>query len=170
MKLDISKAYDRVHRERLLDLLRRKNLPDYILQTLINGFLAPHHLRDGEALTDAFTTACGIKQGCPASPTVFNLLLADLLPYVRAAHHLCHSHTNHTTFPVQFYADDGLLASHDLPSLHSLLDATATYLEYYGLELSIPKCELLVVPPSPPPTMPPPRQFLWFRSHLLISR
>jgi Reverse transcriptase (RNA-dependent DNA polymerase) len=84
LKLDIRKAYDSVNREALIAVLKAKGFPTYIRDLLTSGFNAESALRESNhTLTERFTTTVGIRQGCPLSPFLFNVLIADVLPLLR---------------------------------------------------------------------------------------
>ena len=77
---DFQKAYDSVSRRYLMTLLRKIGLPDpfvHVIETLFTKnrglpILRSHH-------KTRLTMTNGLKQGCPLSPLLFNLVLDPLL-------------------------------------------------------------------------------------------
>jgi hypothetical protein len=78
--VDVDKAYDSVFRPALEQLLNYMGighciLVKFILLAMKSG---PVTVTGAATLSEFFNTTCGIKQGCPASPTLFCLILAGL--------------------------------------------------------------------------------------------
>lgn len=74
--LDLKGAYDRVPRILLWQALTRLGVPDTLLtaiQSLYNT--ADYAISVGGRRSASARSACGVKQGCPLSPTLFGLLL-----------------------------------------------------------------------------------------------
>ena len=86
MFIDLQKAYDKVDRRLLLAKLKFYGVEGQMLGLLSSYYEGDRIcIKDG---TDGQTTraapiTCGVKQGCPLSPILFNLFLNDLLFKIR---------------------------------------------------------------------------------------
>jgi retron-type reverse transcriptase len=78
--IDIAKAFDNVSHKRLLDNLRKKGIPDFILYW-VTSFLEERTTRikiiKGEL--ELFLTDTGILQGSPILPILFLFFISELL-------------------------------------------------------------------------------------------
>ena len=80
LSLDISGAYDHVSKERLLWILRKKGLPEWITK-YVRSFMHNRRTRvafDGYE-SDWIQTNTGIPQGSPISPILFLFFISELL-------------------------------------------------------------------------------------------
>ena len=109
MFLDLSKAFDLVHRASIDRALQRHNIQAHsrkIVADLYTNVTTHIHI-DGE-MSDSIPMSCGVKQGCPLSPLLFNLhvvldeLLDTLTQYIglevcgsKQRHCLCRRSSNH---------------------------------------------------------------------------
>lgn len=138
LQVDINKAYDSVGRTSLINRLKAKGIPANITNVLIAGFEAETAMRDGNTLSEAFHTTIGIKQGCPASPVLFNILLADMKD--RIQHEWAYKHPSQNTAlphsPLILYADDATLIAHTPTQLQSMYHTAAAYLKTFGLKIN----------------------------------
>jgi Reverse transcriptase (RNA-dependent DNA polymerase) len=78
--MDMAGAFDNVSHKRLLDNLRKKGIPDFILHW-VTSFLEERTTRikviEGES--ELFLTDTGIPQGSPISPILFLFFISELL-------------------------------------------------------------------------------------------
>ena len=80
LSLDISGAYDHVSTERLLWILKRKGLPEWIIK-YVQNFMLERRTRvafDGYE-SEWIQTNSGIPQGSPISPILFLFFISELL-------------------------------------------------------------------------------------------
>lgn len=78
--LDFSKAYDRVPHGALLYKLEAMGFHGRVLQYISALYKNPKAVvRIGDTVSESFEYRIGVKQGCPASPILFNLYINDLL-------------------------------------------------------------------------------------------
>ena len=92
LKLDFHKAYDTVHWPFLRDVLLRKGFDDRwvtrVMQLVSCGRAAVNINGD---IGSYFPTLCGVRQGDPFSPFLFNMVidaLASILDRAKAAGHI----------------------------------------------------------------------------------
>ena len=77
--LDLEKAYDRVEREKLWQVLRRRGMSEglvRILERVYDGVKVRFVL--GNMKSEWVTVRRGVRQGCPLSPTLFNMYIAEV--------------------------------------------------------------------------------------------
>ena len=91
---------------------------------------------------DSFTPAIpqnrGVKQGCPLSPILFNIVLESLLKYLatnKAGYTLAEDSYNSLA-----YADDVCVAASAKEGLQSLLDQCKEFADWAGLTFNVRKC------------------------------
>jgi len=108
MALDVAKAYDSVHRSRALTILRHMGVAN-------NKFfdLLWHSLNIGETvvcgggkLGEPWLSSRGIKQGCPASPILFCLIMSGLQRYLERLIGHCSIKIGDENRLISTYADD----------------------------------------------------------------
>lgn len=89
--IDYKAAFDHVNRTRLWSKLHSWGLPQPLLNLLINlhtDTWLQVKLGNGTLLLRRIPTEKGLKQGCVLAPTLFNLYIADLVPFPNS----CNSH------------------------------------------------------------------------------
>lgn len=104
-------------------------------------------------LTNPFRRYRGIKQGCPLSPYIFNLIMeavlesvADEVPGLRL------NQTDRITLPIILaFADDLIIIVDNEADLLLILSKLEEYLSYVGLNLNAAKCKVLVREPRGDP-------------------
>jgi len=132
--LDFRSAFDVVDHARLATLLDRRGCPKYI-QSLISSLMfrgvRSRVLVNGEA-SKWFYRTCGVLQGSPLSPYLFNLFIDSLLE--RLNHGI-------TGVPIcLFYADDGCLITPSTVKIQPLLDQVFEWSAENRIQLNITKC------------------------------
>jgi hypothetical protein len=125
--VDYIHAFDSVYRNRLIECLRKFDVPDKLIRlialTLINTRARVEVNRD---FTEEFIVTCRVKQGDPLSTTLFSLVIDTILKQMELR-------GNITTHLKQYsaYADDTLLTTRTKTSLldtfHKLKEISAQY-------------------------------------------
>ena len=73
---DWSKAFDKVNDERMLESLRRLQVPDKLLNLILDIYRAPKFkVKVGEYESEYKTQKLGIQQGCPFPLYLFTWVL-----------------------------------------------------------------------------------------------
>lgn len=176
--IDLSKAFDRVSRELLWDVLARYGCPDKfirILRLLHDNMLA-RVITNGDC-SGPFNVTAGVKQGCVIAPTLFTIFISailhiirdDLPPGIEISYRMdgklfnlarLQSKTKTTSKSLlEFqYADDNCVAALREDHLQQILNAFHLAYTKLGLSINIKKTQI-VYQPSPnthvvnPPTL-----------------
>ena len=141
---DISKAFDRVWHGLLLSKLKNYGISGHLYK-FIQNFLSNRKMRvrSGNKLSTPRTLDMGVPQGSVIAPTLFLVMLADIIQKVDPKDSL-----------LKNFADDLSLISKEfqkgncasnIESFQNQVDKIAGYLSDISLELSAPKSQLMVV-------------------------
>lgn len=132
LNLDQQKAYDRVRLEWLLESLQSYGFGPRFLTYIREMYRHPSVRQSAEGhMTEPIPLACGILQGDPMSPLLYNLSLQPLLDYARNHHHAETTIQTDTTHPLRLsslaFADDILLIVNNKGDLLKFLDSLELY-------------------------------------------
>jgi hypothetical protein len=127
-KLDNEKAYDKVNREFMFEMLETRVFsPRWLktLKSLLNKGSVGVRINDENS--EFFLTGKGVRQGDPISPILFNFIMADVFTrmLIKAANHdhisgLMQSMTNAGVISLQYVYDTLLFLKNDLSSTINL--------------------------------------------------
>jgi len=134
--LDFRSAFDVVDHSKLATMLSSRGCPPYLL-ALVFGLtfrdVTSRVVVNGE-LSRPFKRTCGVLQGSPISPLLFNLFIDGLL-------YLLNTDSKPGEPPdALFYADDGTLLARDYGHARSLLHRLTAWCEEAGISLNVKKC------------------------------
>lgn len=136
--IDVAKAFDSVTHEAIRSTLEVMGIPstmvDYIMSTY---HLSKTRLSNGEWLSDPIHPTCGVKQGDPLSPIIFNMIVDRLLRRlpVDVGVRVGKSKVNAAAF-----ADDLIFFAATPEGLQSLLNTSTDFLSKCGLSVNANKC------------------------------
>lgn len=139
--LDMAKAFDSVTFAALIRTLKTKGIPapmiDYISK-LYNK--SSRVLQHGDWESGKIYPTCGVKQGDPLSPLLFNFLIDEMLKTLapEIGVDIEGLKLNNMAF-----ADDLVLLASTENGLQTLIDRVASYLGKIGLEANAGKCATL---------------------------
>ena len=159
--MDFTQAYDTVDRTALWEHLGRLQLPPYLLaatQALYEN--DSYTLVDGHKQTPPIHPTRGVKQGCPLSPLLFSLFINDF-KVSRSQCGVRWMHPEDSFISHLFYADDLVLLSTSPAELNEMLQELRDYAQRKGLNVNIPKSEVVVFN-SPTPSTPAPDEVFRF--------
>jgi hypothetical protein len=81
--LDLAKAFDTIPHTSIVRALKRKALPGHFIDVVENLYTeATTSISVGGKNTSSMPLTSGVKQGCPLSPILFNLVLDELITLI----------------------------------------------------------------------------------------
>ena len=143
--LDLHKAYNSVNRTAMDAIASHLGLPGngfWMLMTLARD-TGPVYITGTLALSAPFYTTRGIKQGCPASPLLFALLLTGLEKRLLCLHSTSLGHAGPAPHALVSYADDIKLFAQSAHGMQQLLAMVSYYVGHLGLSLDWEKTKVL---------------------------
>ena len=152
--LDATKAYDRVNRDKLWRTLADMMIPSDILTTLKALYEKNYvKLRWGKYESQSVMTNLGLKQGCPLSPILFILYIADLEKKlidsnlgieIRIKGDFWNVHENKIKkIPGLAFADDIVIMSHNWEDARRLIQIVSNFGDERGLIFNPSKSAIL---------------------------
>jgi hypothetical protein len=140
--IDLAAAYDSVPRERLMRLLADAGVCGPMLETLCGMYWDVRaRPKVGASLGPAFASTCGVRQGDPLSPLLFNIFLDRIEAWLaeRAPQAGVPLLERATLLQLLLYADDMVLLAQDAGALQALLDAMHSFCRENGLTVNVRK-------------------------------
>ena len=139
--VDLRKAFDTVPHEALLLKLQRFGIRGRCLrffQHLYRTSLGQVRLSTG--VSDSFRLRRGVRQGCPASPLLFDVFVNDVLDQIPGVHV---PKVPGRTCPGLMFADDIVILADSIPSLRASLAALASWLDRWEMRAAPHKCGIM---------------------------
>lgn len=127
--VDVSKAYDAVWRSKLWQVLAGRGVGEYMLAVLKELYDDEVSVVIDGAPAGRFSSSRGVRQGCPLSPLLFNLVLAEAM---RGA-----------TLSLVAYADDMVVWASTKAELQRQLHELAGRLAGVGLSINWGKTKVM---------------------------
>ena len=158
--IDISRAYDSCIQAKLWARCVEMGVHGRFLAALQAMHAGKKAVLDlGGELLGEQDIECGVLQGNPLSPLLFNIYIDGVLREVdaevarinsaragRAGVPLPREHDASAVLASLFYADDGVLMARDQETAQLLLDAVEKALARVGLQLNAKKTKVMIVP------------------------
>ena len=140
--LDWEKAFDKISQPKMLEVLRRLQVPDRIYRLIKDFYANPQFkVRSGEKESEWRFQNSGIRQGCPLSPYLFVLVMGALFADIKRE--LCTPRQLQPIDGIYFseilFADDTLIFGANTQCINKLLHAIERHSAYYGLKLNYGK-------------------------------
>ena len=142
--LDISKAFDTLDRDRLFCLLWEKGIQGKtwrLIRALYSNVQSK--VIFGTVETEWFDVENGVKQGCVLSPTLFSLLMCDLVDMLIQEN--VGLEYNSRLLPALLFADDIVLMAPDEEQLNKMLSVASRFALKWGLTFNETKSKVMVI-------------------------
>ncbi|XP_046683273.1 uncharacterized protein LOC124369322 [Homalodisca vitripennis] len=143
---DLANAFGSVPHSALLAALRSAGLSQdqlRFIEDLYQG--SSTSIRHSRGSTDPIAFGAGVRQGCPLSPILFNLVMEYLIRPLTALEDQHGAVLHGTSVSVLAYADDLALVARSEASLQALLDVVIPAATWVGLRFKPTKCATLHV-------------------------
>lgn len=140
--IDFSKAYDRIPRSHLWFKLNKLGVTGNILkalQALYSGVKC--NVRVMNDSSDSFNVTCGLKQGCLASPLLFNLYINDLITQVKMLNRGVN--INGKVVSLLLYADDIVLLGSCAKDIQDMLNVLNVWCKDWSLAVNPNKSKVM---------------------------
>ena len=141
--LDMSKAFERVNHSLLLDKLKDKGIPEFVINVFKSIF------RDSEiqvcynnCMSNSWNIGRGIRQGGVTSALLFNIYIDEILSKMKDLNIGCRMGISKVN--VQAYADDLVLLSPTSSGLKKLIDYLSDLLDIHELEINTDKTKVVI--------------------------
>ena len=146
--LDLAKAFDTVSHDSIFNALRRHRVPEEVIDGIREMYeSASTVIRVGEETTRPIKILRGVKQGCPLSPLLFNIVMDELLLRFDQRNDLGIQVGNEKV-SIMAFADDLVIITESGEQCCLALDICSEFFGQNGLKVNAKKCASLRVLPT----------------------
>ena len=143
--IDFEKAFDQVNRNKLWGIMKQKGIPQHLI-TAIKSLYVENQIkietRSNKKEDLVATINKGVRQGCPLSPSLFNIYMDDAIlnwqTYLDS-----HFKIKNTFLDTLLFADDQLIISSSESNLQKALYTLNATAKHYNLKISSSKTKVL---------------------------
>jgi hypothetical protein len=145
--LDFSKAFDKVNRTKLWYRLMSNSSPKYwLLMKNYYEAMTLHVEDENGEYTEAFSTKVGVKQGGNASPTLFNMVIDELLERCEKSGLLYQ--INDINVGLIVYADDTTVICESIEKLKCVANIIESFCQDYDITINSKKTKWMRLGPN----------------------
>ena len=146
--VDFRQAYDSVHRASLWNILKSFHIPAKLIRLIQMCYTNTKcRIRVGGEYTRPFDIQGGLKQGCPLSTLLFNLVLEWIMRHTPQTE--TPMHIGNATLDRLAYADDVDLCGEVLPDIENTYTEFVNVAKRTGLEINTSKTKIMEVSRTP---------------------
>lgn len=136
--VDFKAAFDTVNRRRLFEIMKKRNIPEYLIDAIREIYASTPY----EIAKSSFTTNTGLKQGCPLSPLLFAIYTSDMEKVLK------NWQSGGVVIKRQkiwmlAYADDVVILAHSPEELGDMLKCLERYCTARDLQISYGKSKVM---------------------------
>jgi len=136
--LDLAKAFDSVSHQTIYNSLRRNGVPSHVISVIMDLYRdASTVVRTPNGETSAINIKAGVKQGCPLSPFLFNLVMDSLVLELQGSNMGFDIYGEKVA--VMAFADDLVLISDNNYHMNSLMRIAENFFDLRGLKVNAKK-------------------------------
>lgn len=141
--IDLKAAFDKVDRGKLWKCLKDRGISEGLIDRIREVYKETKCVvKVGENTSKCFWTTKGVRQGCPMSPTLFSIYLADLAEEIRKGQGGVK--VGKKRIVSLEYADDVVLLAEKEEGLGAMIKALEKYLEGKKLSLNVDKSKVVI--------------------------
>ena len=143
MFVDLKAAFDSVDRGKLIEAMRERGIRKGLVSRVERILKETRsRVKVGGEVGESFWTARGVRQGCPLSPLLFNILIADIEEEMGKVKWGGIKIGGKKIYTLA-YADDMVLMAEKEEEMKSMIERLEKYLEEKKLELNVGKTKIL---------------------------
>ncbi|OMJ27037.1 LINE-1 retrotransposable element ORF2 protein [Smittium culicis] len=138
--IDFAKAYDRVPHEALLKKIRACGIGGKVYRIIEALYRSPKMcVRIGGQLSKLVEYNCGVRQGCPASPILFDIYINDLLDGIKGVK----VPGVEEVIPGLLFADDAVVLAESPAELQIALEKLSAWSNKWEMQINQEKCGVM---------------------------
>jgi len=143
--VDFKKAYDSIHRESLINILKEFDFPQKLINLVsISIMETVVKIKVGNMKSDPVTVRSGLRQGDSISPILFNLVLEKVIREMKIKPHEGIKLQN-SAIPLLAYADEIVLMDESQVGVKRLCERLNDAAQKVGLQINEQKTEYMII-------------------------
>lgn len=142
--VDFQKAFDKVNRNQLLNIMARDNIPAQIIQNVFNIYKETLiSVKIGDKSSNQNMINSGVRQGCGLSPLLFNIYMDNIIREFRLTRHGFIPINRNLHLDTVIFADDLVLLATSEDDLQRSIYNLNLIAEKYSMEISTNKTKIM---------------------------
>jgi len=142
--MDLKAAFDKVKREKVWKVLRERGIKEELVQNIERIYKeTKNKVKVGNEYTESFWTEKGVRQGCPLSPLLFIIFIADIEEYIKRRQEGGITIGNRRIYSLA-YADDLAILAETEKEMKKVTKYLEKYFKRKELEVNAEKSKMMV--------------------------
>lgn len=148
--IDFEKAFDRVQHQKLIEILKQKNIDGRDIRLIANLYWSQKaKIKIEDQTSDEMEIKRGVRQGCVLSPLLFNVYSEAIFQETLTLLMITGGEKGITINGEKVnnfrYADDTVLITDNVRDLQTLLQRLSDAFNQYGLNMNLKKTKYMIV-------------------------
>jgi len=138
--IDYQKAFDNIQRQILFNILKSRPMPDTLLKAIVDIYTQNKILiKFNNKLSKPVDINKGVRQGCPLSPTLFNIYLDEIITKWQKQDIIGIKLLKNQQLSMLLFADNQVIIADTEDNLQKAAHKLNRLITEYGLTISVQK-------------------------------